>query len=186
MDNGTASYRRFRSEGDENGLVEIIRDYKDGLILYLNSFVGNLHTAERLAEDTFVLLGTKKPKDKGKASFKTWLYTIGRNIAIDYLRRCSKHREVSLDDRPELAGEMESLEASYLRGERKIMLHRALRKLKPEYQQILWLIYFEGFNSREAAAVMKKSVHNTEMLVSRARRSLKAQLETEGFVYEEL
>ncbi|MBS7175491.1 MAG: RNA polymerase subunit sigma-24, partial [Clostridiales bacterium] len=65
MDNGTASYRRFRSEGDENGLVEIIRDYKDGLILYLNSFVGNLHTAERLAEDTFVLLGTKKPKDKG-------------------------------------------------------------------------------------------------------------------------
>lgn len=70
MDNGTASYRRFRSEGDENGLVEIIRDYKDGLILYLNSFVGNLHTAERLAEDTFVLLGTKKPKDKGKASLK--------------------------------------------------------------------------------------------------------------------
>lgn len=66
------------------------------------------------------------------------------------------------------------------------MLHRALRKLKPEYRQILWLIYFEGFNSREAAAVMKKSVHNTEMLVSRARRSLKAQLETEGFVYEEL
>ena len=59
MDNGASSYRRFRNDGDESGLVEIIRDYKDGLILYLNSFVGNIQIAEELAEDTFVLLGTK-------------------------------------------------------------------------------------------------------------------------------
>ncbi len=98
MDNGASSYRRFRDEGDENGLAEIIKNYKDGLILYLNSFVGNIQVAEELAEDTFVLLGTKKPKDKGKGSFKTWLYTIGRNIAIDYLRKNSKRKEISFDE----------------------------------------------------------------------------------------
>lgn len=59
MDSGTFNYRRFRDGGDENGLVEIIKEYKDGLIFYLNSIVGNIHTAEELAEDTFVLLGTK-------------------------------------------------------------------------------------------------------------------------------
>ena len=58
MDNGASSYRRFREEADQSGLAEIIREYRDGLILYLNSFVGNIHTAEELAEDTFVLLGT--------------------------------------------------------------------------------------------------------------------------------
>ena len=42
MDSGTFNYRRFRDGGDENGLVEIIREYKDGLIFYLNSIVGNL------------------------------------------------------------------------------------------------------------------------------------------------
>ncbi|MBQ5563953.1 MAG: RNA polymerase subunit sigma-24, partial [Clostridia bacterium] len=73
MDNGASSYRRFRNTGDESALIEIIRDYKDGLILYLSSIVGNIRTAEELAEDTFVLLGTKKPKDKGSSSFKTWL-----------------------------------------------------------------------------------------------------------------
>ena len=36
MDNGASSYRRFRLEGDECGLAEIIRDYRDGLIFYLN------------------------------------------------------------------------------------------------------------------------------------------------------
>ena len=70
MDSGTFNYRRFRDGGDENGLVEIIKEYKDGLIFYLNSIVGNIHTAEELAEDTFVLLGTKKPRDKGTGSFK--------------------------------------------------------------------------------------------------------------------
>ena len=28
MDNGASSYRRFRDDGDESGLIEIIRDYK--------------------------------------------------------------------------------------------------------------------------------------------------------------
>lgn len=82
MDNGASSYHRFRENGDETGLVEIIRDYKDGLIFFLYGIVNDLYLAEELAEDTFVLLGTKKPRDNKKGSFKTWLYTIGRHIAI--------------------------------------------------------------------------------------------------------
>ena len=50
----------------------------------------------------------------------------------------------------------------------------------------MWLIYFEGMTNKEAAAVMKKSVHNIETLVSRARKHLRKQLETEGFDYEDL
>ena len=70
MDSGTFNYRRFRDGGDENGLVEIIKEYKDGLIFYLNSIVGNIHTAEELAEDTFVLLGTKNRVIKASARLK--------------------------------------------------------------------------------------------------------------------
>ena len=186
MDNGASSYRRFRDDGDESGLVEIIKEYRDGLIFYLNSIVGNIHTAEELAEDTFVLLGTKKPRDKGKGSFKTWLYTIGRNIALNYLKRKARTTQISVDDCPEIISEEDDLEEIYIREEQKIVVHRALRKLNPEYRQILWLIYFEGLSNKEAAAVMKKSVHNIETLVYRARKSLKSQLETEDFIYEKL
>lgn len=44
MDNGASSYRRFL-DGDENGIVEIIKEYKDGLLLYLNGFFRNLYIA---------------------------------------------------------------------------------------------------------------------------------------------
>ena len=61
-----------------------------------------------------------------------------------------------------------------------------MQNLKPDYRQVLWLIYFENFSNREAAAVMKKSVHNIDTLVWRAKKALKAELFKEGFVYEEL
>ena len=185
MDNGASSYRRFRDTGDESGLVEIIRDYKDGLIFYLASITGDVLSAEELAEDTFVLLGTKKPKDKRGASFKTWLYTIGRNLAIDHLRRMKRRREVSINDM-ELSGEADELERSFIREERKIAVHKAMSRLKPEYRQVLWLVYFEEMSCKEAAGVMKKSVHNTEVLLSRARKSLRSQLETEGSYHEDI
>ena len=38
MDNGASSYRRFL-DGDDKGLAEIARDYKDGLMLYLRSCI---------------------------------------------------------------------------------------------------------------------------------------------------
>ena len=184
MDNGAGSYRRFL-DGDDSGFIEIIRDYKDGLIFYLNGFVNNIHTAEELAEDTFVKIVTKKPAYRGKSSFKTWLYAIGRNVAIDYIRR-NKKAALPVDEFRAFISEEESLEQSYIREERKITVHKALRKLKMEYQQILWLIYFEEFSNQEAAAVMKKSVHNIESLVYRARKSLKTELEKEGFDHEGL
>ncbi len=185
MDKGTNCYRRFREEGDAGALAEIIIEYRDGLIFYLNSFVGDLGVAEELAEDTFVLLGTKKPRDKGTGSFKTWLYTIGRNIAINDLRKRARRGEVITEWCSELP-QHQTMETAYLQQERKTAVHRAMGKLKREYRQILWLLYFEEFTCREAAAVMRRSVHSTETLAYRARKALKAELEKEGYTHEDI
>lgn len=185
MDNGASSYYRFL-DGDDTGIVEIIRDYKDGLTLYLNGFVSNIYIAEELMEDTFFKLVTKKPRFKNKNSFKTWLYTIGRNVAIDYVRHNKIFSDEPIEGYEKFLVEEENVEEIFLREERKITVHRALRKLKPEYRQILYLIYFENFSNAEAAVIMKKSKHQIENLIYRARLSLKSKLDKEGFIYERL
>lgn len=185
MDKGKENYLRFL-KGDKEGLTDIVRDYKDGLIFYINSFVSNIHTAEELAEDTFVYLFTHRPRDKGGASFKTWLYTIGRNKAIDYIRKNRKRQEITEEEYGRLADDERDLESSCIKTEEKLAVHKAMEKLKAEYRQILWLIYFEGFSHKEAAIVMKKTANNIDVLVSRARAALKAELEKEGFSYEGL
>ena len=185
MDDGASSYRRFLN-GEDSGFVEIIRDNMEPLIFYLNGFVNNLSTAEELAEDTFVKIAIKKPRFNGKLSFKTWLFAIGRNVAVDYCRRQAIRREISLDDCQNDSTDDDQLICAYLKEERKAAIHRAMRCLKTEYRQVLWLTYFEEFTNRETAKIMRKTTHNIETLLYRARRSLKAKLDEEGFYYEEL
>ena len=160
MDIGSISYNRFLN-GDNVGLEEIIRTYRNGLIFYLYSIVGSLPQAEELAEDTFVLLCVKKPRDKQKSSFKTWLYTIGRNLAIDALRYRSKHSTIPLDTCNNIENEEETLEEVYFRNSEKQLLHKALKRLKPEYRQILWLVYFEDLSYKEVARIVHKNTHAT-------------------------
>jgi len=185
MDNGASSYRRFL-DGDDDGFVEIIRDYKDGLQFYLCSVTGNVFVAEELAEETFVKIVTKKPRFSGKSSFKTWLYTIGRNTAIDFLRKNSRNTEISLEELAEIKSEERLLEEDYIKDEERRELHRALKKLPDIYRQALWLTYFEELSNKETAEIMKKSVHNVETILYRARKALKEELTKEGFVYEGL
>lgn len=182
MDIGKASYDRYLT-GDDLGIGEIISEYKDGLILFLNSYVHNIITAEELCEDTFVRLAVKKPRFRGGSSFKTFLYSIAKNIALDYLRKNSN--SVPMEELAELKGKSD-LEREYLKEEQKLALHSAMKRLRPEYERVLWLTYFEELSNKEAAAVMGKSTHAIETLIYRARNALKTQLEKEGFVYENI
>ena len=184
MDNGASSYRRFL-DGDDNGITQIVENYKDGLILYLNGYVNNIFIAEELTEDTFFRLVIKKPKYSGKSTFKSWLYAIGRNVAVDYIRHNSKILNVPIDDVENYLIEEQNLEQSYIKEENKLVVNKALNELIPEYRNVLWLTYFEEFSNKETAIILKKTERQIKNLLYRARKALKSKLEKEGFEYDE-
>ena len=188
MDNGASSYRRFL-EGDDSGLCEIVKDYKDGLILYLNSIIPNGIVAEELCEDTFVRLAVKKPRFSGRSTFKTFLYAIGRRVAADHLRKRRGKETVSLETLAEEGFDLpaeEDVVSAYLRDETHRAVHRALGRLTDSHREVLWLVYFEDLSVKEAAGVLGKSPHAAESLIYRARLSMKAELEKEGITSENL
>lgn len=185
MDVGSETYKRFLN-GDKSAMAELIRNYRDGLILYLNTVTGNIGLAEELAEETFVKLGTRRPKDKGSGSFKTWLYTIARNLAIDCLRRQSKNAHVPIEDVEQSLAEEEELEELMIKDERRIAVHKALDKLNENYRQVIWLTYFEDLTAKQAAEIMKKNPHAVEVMLSRAKEALRNQLRKDGFEFEDL
>lgn len=100
MDNGAECYHRYL-QGDDSGFVELIKLYMDGLMLYLNGMVHNIHVAEDMTEETFVRIATRKPRFSGRSTFKTWLYAIGRNIALDYIKRESRYGVYKVESTPE-------------------------------------------------------------------------------------
>lgn len=185
MDKGSEYYQRYLS-GDPEGMNLLIRDYSDGLMLFLNSYVHDMNTAEELMMDTFVRLGVKKPRDKGKCFFKTWLYTIGRNIAVDYLRS-HKVNFVGLEEIPEVpASQQSSPEEHILANERNAAIRRAMDHINPDYCHGLWLFYFEEMSTKDISRVTGRTVHATELMLSRARKALRDELIKEGYDDENL
>jgi len=185
VDNGASSYRRFLA-GDDTGIVEIIRIYKDGLILYLNGYLNNIYEAEEVMEDVFFKLVTKKPHFRSESAFKTWLFSIGRNLALDHLRKKRKTSNVSFEELENYIQEENTVEKEFLKAEEKIIVHKALNRLKPEYRNVLFLVYFEDFSNQEVAVILKKNKRQIENLIYRAKASLKTELYKEGYVYERL
>ena len=181
MENGISSYSRFLS-GDKDAIDEVIRDYKDGLVYFLYSIIGDMGLAEEAAIDTFIKLYVEKPAFRGTGSFKTWLYTIGRNKAIDIKRKFSKFNSVSLDNAFDISDE-ENIEQKVIDDERRSDLRRLISNLKPEYSQILYLIFFEEFQNDEAAEIMKKNSKQIRDLLYRAKSVLKKEIEKEGAVF---
>ena len=185
MDHGAQAYRRYL-DGDDDGLVELIRDYQNGLTVFLCSVTGDMAAAEEIMEDVFFRLAVKKPHFKGKSSFKTWLYAIGRNAALDYVRRRSRYADHPAEAFLSSVPSGEEPEADYIREETKRALYRCIGRLNTDYRQALTLSYFEGQDNGQIAAVMKKNKRQIENLLSRARAALKKELEKEGISHEDL
>ena len=178
MDNGESSYRRFLN-GDERAFSEIIEMHKDNLIFFINRYVRNVAVAEELAEDVFAELLIHKRRYNFKTSLKTYIFTIGRNKAVSYIRKCVRHPECAYEY-TENESDRRSLEDEFIQRERERELHEAINKLNEDYRTVLHLIYFEEMSYAQAAKVMKKNTKQIENLVYRARISLKKELEKEA------
>lgn len=185
MDVDAKRYREFLS-GDNDALTELIRDHKDGLVFFLNTYVHNPVVAEELMEETFVRLYVKRPHFAGTSQFKTWLFGVARNVAREYLRRSSAHPSLPLDHADMLEDTAYQPELSAEQNESNRLLFSAISRLTPQAQQALYLTYFENLSNRETAKVMKKSVNHVAVLLHRARQTLKAELKKEGMDGENL
>ena len=169
-------YRVYLAEGSEDALRELLVRHRESLTLFLYGYVRNMDDAEELMLDAFAAAAARTSLWAGRSSFRTWLFAIGRNLALRQLKRRKGPPPVS-----EEVGESPELEL--LRAERSRQLYEALERLNPDYRQALYLIYFEDMSSEEAAKVMGKSRKQVYNLTERGKKALRAELEEMGFDY---
>jgi RNA polymerase sigma-70 factor (ECF subfamily) len=177
-----AEYYRRYLDGDDEGIVLLIRDCKDGLILYLYGICKNIHDAEDYCEDTFVTLVTKRPVYNGKASFKTWLYRIARNICIDGMRR---RRDTENVDDVVIADDSE-IDELCARAEKINAVKRLVASLETDQREALYLVYYDEMTVAGAAKIMRKKPNAVHQLLFRAREKLRGLLEEEGITDEDV
>lgn len=103
------------------------------------------------------------------ATFPAWLCTIVRNEAVTWLRRNARVR--SVDD--EQLKEIPQAEAE---GENPLLerLRTSLKRIPPQYREILSLKYEAGLDYDRIAESLGISVANVEKRLYRARQALLA------------
>ena len=172
-------------------IEELVELYRESLIYFIYRYVNDIDTAEDLAEDVFVEILIHPDRFRNASSEKTYLYAIGRNKAIDFIRK--NRRLVLLDDREEMSSEEElsfleraSAEeerlkrmsdendplGSLLKDEETRELHEALASIKKEYREAISLVYFEELSYEEAGKILGKNSKQIENLIYRGKKSL--------------
>lgn len=176
-----AAYRRYLC-GEEKAAELLVEKYGDALTLYINGYIKDIYEAEDFMIEAFSQVFAKERPVGGEGSFKAYLYKTARNLA---LRHRQKRRIIFLRmDEMDFEPQSSALaDTELMRSERDRQLYAALKKLKAEYREALYLVYLEGMSYRDAAAVMAKSEPQVTNLVYRGKQSLKTILEQEGFIY---
>ena len=124
--------------GNNDAFEQIMNKYRKDLIYFIQRIVKSFDVAEDIAQDVFVYVLINKKEYDFKYTLKTYLYTIGRSRAINYLKK--EKRCVSLN--LEKQGNYEIDEIMFL-NERKRNLKESINKLLPQHQLVIYLADIE-------------------------------------------
>ena len=184
MKSGESSYRRYL-DGDRSGFDEIIDMYHDNLIYFLTRYVGNENDAEDIAAETFLEMLIHPSWYSFKSSLKTYIYSIARNKAVDFVRKNKRRVFTDGFDNVSLSSSFDETWDETVRAEQSGRVADALSKLKREYAEILYYVYFEQLDTDEITKIMKKSSRQVSNLLYRAKAAMKNELTKGGFDDEE-
>ena len=139
--------------------------------------VKNENDAEDITIQTFSKAFDKIATFDEKYSFKTWLITISKNLQIDISRKkmASITTETSTNQEEKVykvVDENPTPEDKIIREQNLAKLLRDIKQLKPKYQEVINLRYFQELSYKEIAAQINEPVNNVKVKLLRAKKLL--------------
>ncbi|MCL2579577.1 MAG: RNA polymerase sigma factor [Oscillospiraceae bacterium] len=179
---GEELYHRF-ANGDNKAFEELVLLYEDELSRFIYGTVRDHHETEHLTIETFAQLALNRKKYEGKSSFKTYLFSIGKNLTMRHIKKRGREQHLSFEDATAIPiDDDQTLYGALEREETRQYLQKAMQELKKEYHAVLVLLYFEDMSYKQAAQVMNKSDTQIKHLAYRAKAALKKNLESKGYI----
>lgn len=148
-------------------------------------FVGDLRIAEDLTQEVFLAAWQHAPSYVPQtASVSSWLTSIMRYRAYDYLRRIYRRhilQEVSWEaDEKDASSVSPDLWDDVWRSMQGELVRECLLRLQPEQRTVIELAYFEGRTQSEIAALCQIPLGTVKGRMRLALKRLKSELEKRG------
>lgn len=181
-------------KGDAEAFAPLVRAYEPGIYGLCFRMARNTEDAQDLTQEIFLRAYRALGGFRGESRFSVWLYRLGHNVCLDFLRRRKRQWEVSLTQTDE-DGQEQELEIPDGRYEPDALLARAelrravrlgLMALPEDQRRILLLREIGGLRYDEIAAVLELEEGTVKSRIFRARKKLCEVLRKQGNIFEDM
>lgn len=159
---------------DRQRFEQVLAAHGKAIVRVASAFERNPARRDELVQEMLLAVWQALARFRGEASLKTFVLRIAHNRAVDHVLQHQRElaREPLDDELPDGRANPEQQASLQQRSERLLDAVRAL----PLVQRELVTLALEGLSHEEIASVLGISIGNVAVRLSRARKSLLAQL----------
>jgi RNA polymerase sigma-70 factor (ECF subfamily) len=159
---------------DPEAFGELYKRYIHKVFRYLYSLLGNVHEAEDITAQTFLIAFESFDKLRHDNHFSSWLFTIARNKATDAFRK--RKTISSMDDVSDFPTDSDPL-YSIIQLEQAAALSNLIRVLPEEDRELLRLRFLGAMSFPEMAHFLNRNEDAVKKNLYRLLARLQSQLE---------
>lgn len=153
------------------------REVSRAVFDYLIRYVGDPGVAEDLLQETLIRMDKGLPRFEGRASIKTWAFSVASRVAADYLRDPERRtRVVELDEAEAVVDPAMSIDERLVIGEMDACIRQTIDTLPDSYRSALILHDLEGLTAEQVAEIGECTLATAKIRIHRARQRLKDAL----------
>jgi len=163
--------------GDQIAFTSILNFYWNEVFNFMLKRSGNETDAEDISIETFSKAFDNITKYNSDYAFNTWLIAIAKNVHIDMLRKRKASYFVEMTEDEELlyrniADDSPTFEDELIFEQNLVTLKNCIKQLKPHYQEIIQLRYFQEMSYNEIANEINEPLNNVKIKLLRAKKLL--------------
>jgi RNA polymerase sigma-70 factor (ECF subfamily) len=158
LSDASLALKRFQ-QGEENGFQYFFNKYYASLCHYAHEITSNQPVAEEIASDAFIKLWERRERFFMENTLRSFLYTVVRNAAFNYVKSVGKVSTAAIDDL-QIADGHPNYFTSLVTTETYRQLHQAIEKLPKVCRKVITMFYIQGMSYEQIAQELQISLAN--------------------------
>lgn len=156
---------------------EVAQELSQPLLRYLNRYVGDREAADDLLQETLLRTARGLPEFAGRASLRTWAFSIATRVAADYFRKPERRLHILAVDEATTSYDTRNMDERLIVDEMNACVRRVIDSLPEDYRAALVLHDLEDLTAQQIAEICGCSLATAKIRIHRARLRLKAALQ---------
>ncbi len=137
--------------------------------------VNNREDAQEVTQEVFLIVYNKLKDFRFESSFKTWVYRITANYAINLAKKQAFRRNRTVEyDEALVGGTAGDVQAQIDKDYREKIIEQLLSALNPDQRACVVLRNIEGLNYQQIAETLKVNINTVRSRLKRAREKMMA------------